>query len=280
MGNQDRIFSEIQGAELSGDDLLLAEACLKAGKLFLERNIHPEAIHYLRKAAELFADKGKPIQQAQSLNQLSVCLVFTNQAEIALLELAAAKKCLAGIDHPTLSAAIEGNIGLAYSELEDYRNAAKHHKIVHEAALAISDQSLALNALINLADCNFQDNKYQPALGFALVALDLAKSLESQSSLVIIYDLLGMISSRQGDLKTALDFHQQSLDLARGLGDLLRQGTALANQALAREGLLDLDLACRLMTEAQEIFILLNSDYQEKTRKDLSRIQQRLADGG
>jgi len=82
-----------------------------------------------------------------------------------------------------------------------------------------------------------------------------------------------MISSRQGDLKTALEYHQQSLDSAQENGDLLRQGIALANQALAQEGLTEMDRAFKLMSQAQDIFILLNSDYQEKTSKDLERIQ-------
>ncbi len=90
---------------------------------------------------------------------------------------------------------------------------------------------------------------------------------------MIIYDLLGMISSRQGNLQTALGYHQKSLEYAQENGDILRQGIALANQALAQEGLTELDQAFRLMTQAQDIFTLLNSDYQEKTRKDLARIQ-------
>jgi len=197
-----------------------------------------------------------------------------SQTEVALEVLADAKQCLKGEDHPTLNAAIEGNIGLAYSDLKDYKSAAKSHKYVLETAEQIGDLSLKLNALVNLADSNLQDKQYQPALGFALVALDLAKAQDSNPSLVIIYDLLGMISSRQGDLKTALEYHQQSFDAAQNNGDLLRQGIALANQALAREGLTELDQAFQLMSQAQDIFILLNSDYQNKTSNDLVRIQQ------
>ena len=91
---------------------------------------------------------------------------------------------------------------------------------------------------------------------------------------MIIYDLLGMISSHQGDLKTALEYHQQSFESAHEDGDLLRQGIALANQALAQEGLTDMDHAYKLMSQARDIFILLNSDYQKKTSKDLERIQR------
>ena len=179
-------LTKIQDAELSGDYILAAKACSGAGKILLERNIYPEASLYFRKAAKYFSEAGEAIQQSQALNQLGVCLVMSGQIEQAIIELAAAKLCLKGGDHPTIIAAIEGNLGLAYSELKDYKNAAKSHKFVLETAEKIGDSSLKLNALINLADSNLQDKKYQPALGFALVALDLAKARGSKPSLVII----------------------------------------------------------------------------------------------
>jgi len=274
MSNLEMIITNIQDAELSGDHFLAAKACSSAGKIFLERNIYSEASLYFKKAAKYFSETGEAIRQAQALNQLGVCLVMSGQPELSLAELATAKKCFKEEDHPTLIAAIEGNLGLAYSELKDYQNAVKSHKFVLETAEKIADPSLKLNALINLADSNLQDINFQPALGFALVALDLAKSQNSKHSLVIIYDLLGMISSRQGDLKTALEYHQQSFEAAQENGDRLRQGIALANQALAQEGLTELDQAYQLMSLAQDIFIFLNSDYQTKTSKDLLRIQK------
>jgi len=274
MSNLEKILTELQDAQISGDHLMAAEASSAAGKIFLERNIYPEAANYFRKAASLFSEIGKAIQQANMLNQLGVCLVMSAQEDQALEELTAAKRCLIDEDYPVLTAAIEGNLGLAYSGLKDFKNAARHHKSVFETAEKINDPHLKLNALINLADSNLQDKKYQPAQGFALVALDLAKAQGSEPSLMIIYDLLGMISSRQGDLKTALEYHQLSFESAQENGDLLRQGIALANQALAQEGLTELDNAFQLMSQAQDIFILLKSDYREKTSKDLERIQR------
>jgi tetratricopeptide (TPR) repeat protein len=278
MPNLENILTKINDAEIEGNHLIAAEACSAAGKIFLERNIYSEAAHYFKKAAELFLKNGQTIRQTQALNQLGVCLIMSGQIEHALEELATVKGLLNEKDHPSLIAAIEGNRGLAYSILKDYKNAVKSHKYVLETAERIADPALKLNALINLADCNLQDKKYQPAQGFALVALDLALTLDSRSSLVIIYDLLGMISSRQADLKTALDYHQQSFDLAQENGDLLRQGIALANQALAWEGLTEHVQANQLMSQAQDIFVLLNSDYQEKTNKDLRRIRRGLSE--
>ncbi|NOQ39541.1 MAG: tetratricopeptide repeat protein, partial [Anaerolineales bacterium] len=177
----------------------------------------------------------------------------------------------------TLRAAAGGNLGLAYSSLGDYTKAIKAHKAVLETAEGLQDQSMQLNALINLADSNLQNKNFQPALGFALVAFDIAKSLESLPSLVLIYDLLGMISSRQQDLKSAVDYHQQAYLTAKSLGDLQRQGIALANQGLALEGLTELNKALQVIEQAQEIFTMLKSDYLEKTSKDLERIKTALS---
>jgi len=148
---------------------------------------------------------------------------------------------------------------------------------VLETAEDLQDQSMQLNALINLADSNLQNKNFQSALGFALVAFDIAKSLESLPSQVLIYDLLGMISSRQQDLRSAVDYHQQAYLIAKSLGDLQRQGIALANQGLALEGLTELSEAFQVLEQAQEIFTLLKSDYLKKTNKDLERIKTSLS---
>jgi tetratricopeptide (TPR) repeat protein len=176
----------------------------------------------------------------------------------------------------SLQAAIQGNIGLAHSTLGNYKNAIKAHKSVLEIAEENHDEPLRLNALINLADTNLQDKNYQSAYGFALVALDLAKVLGSYPGMALINDLLGMISSRQGNLKTAIEYHQQAYQDAQEIGDLHRQAIALANKGLALEALTDLQGALEVMSQAEDLFIMLNSDYLERTRRDIQRIQKSL----
>ncbi|MCJ7733655.1 MAG: hypothetical protein MUP11_03810 [Anaerolineales bacterium] len=277
MQNLESILDEIKNAKTLGATLVEGQACAKAGKIFLERNIYPEAAHYFQNAVLLFIAEKEINLQARALNHLAVCLVMSKQANQALEHLSRAKELLNTSNDPALLAAIEGNIGLAHSSLNDYTNAITAHKSVLESAEDLHDNSLMLNALINLADCNLQNKYFQPAQGFALVALDLAKKLDSPDALIIIYDLLGMIYSRQGDLKTALTYHQQAYQAAHSEGDLLRQGIALANQALSLERLTELTQAFALMEEADCIFSMLNSDYQEKTRRDMDRIQSGLS---
>ena len=267
----------IQDALEDGDLLKAGTACTRAGQIFLERNLYREAAHYYQEASEHFASANEIEMQAKALNHLGICYVMEQDPQSALEVLKGALVLLESSPDWSLTAAINGNLGLAYSALQDHQNAIKAHKSVMEAALDGGDDPLRLNALINLADSNLQNKNYRSALGFGLVALDLAKELNSQPSLVIIYDLLGMISSRQRDLKAAVEYHQQSSQAAQAVGDLLRQGIALANQGLALEGLTEMESALQTMSQAEELFTLLNSSYVEKTRRDLERVRNSMS---
>jgi tetratricopeptide (TPR) repeat protein len=271
------LLEEIQAAQKAGDRFLEGQSNTKIGKLLLERNIYHDALQYYQRAAFLFGEVNRLNHQARSLIHLGICLVLLDLPEQALQPLTLAIKLAEDEGDLTLRAAAGGNLGLAYSANNDYTKAIEAHKSVLETAESLQDQSMQLNALINLADSNLQNKNFQSALGFALVAFDLAKSLESLPSLVLIYDLLGMISSHQQDLRSAVEYHQQAYLTAKSLGDLQRQGIALANQGLALEGLTELNRAFQVIEQAQEIFSLLKSDYLEKTSKDLERIKTALS---
>ena len=86
-----------------------------------------------------------------------------------------------------------------------------------------------------------------------------------------------LLPSRSQDLRSAVEYHQQAYQIAVSLGDLNRQGIALANQGLALEGLTELQAAFQALEQAQEIFLLLNSDYLQKTNQDLERIKTALS---
>jgi tetratricopeptide (TPR) repeat protein len=276
MSELEKALIDIQEASNTGDHLAAGKACAKAGQIFLERNLYQEATQQYREASRHFDSIGEIKLMAKSLNHLGICLVMTNESATALEIFEKALGLLENSPDDTLITAIQGNIGLAYSNLKDHINAIKSHKIVLETAEELGDDSLRMKALINLADSNLQHKNLNSSQGFALVALDVAREIDSISGLVIIYDLLGMISSRQGNLKRAVEYHQQSFQAAKETGDLLRQGIALANKGLALEGLTDLDGALEAMSQAEQLFTLLNSDYVEKTRADLERVRNAL----
>jgi tetratricopeptide (TPR) repeat protein len=275
MSEIENALHDLQEALETGDSLQAGKSCSVIGQIFLERNLYQEAAQYYQQASDHFESAENVLLQAKSLNHLGICLVMQNKPLAALDILNNAFRLIDAAD-AELAAAIQGNLGLAHNALNDHKNAIKAHKLVLEIAENRGDESLRLNALINLADSNLQEKEYTAALGFALVALDLAKKIHSPSGLIITYDLLGMISSRQGNLQAAVEYHQQSFQAAEEFGDLLRQGIALANKGLALEGLTDLQAAHQALSQAADLFRLLNSDYVEKTREDLARVRNAL----
>ena len=277
MKTVDYLKKELEEAREKGDLFLEAQTNAKIGKLLLERNIYKDAVHYYRRSAELFGEENRINHQSRSLNHLGICLVMLNQPEDAIKPLTTAQKLAEADGDISLSASAGGNLGLAHSALGGYTKAIESHKSVLKNAERLQDRSLELTALINLADCYLQNKNYQSAQGFALVALDLAKSLDSLPSQILVYDLLGMISSRSQDLRSAVEYHQLAYQIASSQGDLHRQGIALANQGLALEGLTELEAAFQALKQAQEIFLLLNSDYLQKTNQDLERIKTALS---
>lgn len=274
MSNLESILKEIQIAINQGDHLAAGTACSFAGQTLLERNLYKEAAVYYREASNHFASSDETALQVKSLNHLGICLVMEEDSTSALETLSEALALLGPSPDIKLLASIQGNIGLAHSAIGDYKSAIKAHKSVLEAAEESGDDRLRLNALINLADTNLQDKNHKSAHGFALVALDLAEALDSDPGLALIYDLLGMISSHQGNLKAAIEYHQQSCLVAQEIGDLHRQAIATANRGLALEGLTDMEGALAAMRQAEDLFIILNSDYLERTRRDIHRIQK------
>lgn len=277
MTTLDQALLELEDALKADDRLAAGKACATAGQIFLERNLYQDAAHYYQEASSHYGSSGKDKLRAISLNHLGICRIMLKEAAEGLENLKEALVLLEGSPDSALQDAIQGNIGLAYGALNNHDNAIQAHKKVLESAEEKGDDSLRLNALINLADSNLQNKNYTSAQGFALVAMDLAKKLDSSPGLVILYDLLGMISSRQGNLKDAVAYHQQSIEAAQESGDLLRQGIALANKGLALEGLTDLEGALKSMSQAEKLFRLLNSSYLEKTRRDLQRVRKALA---
>ncbi len=266
----------LEQAQQNGTKLVEAQTHAKLGKILLEHNAYREASQHYRQAVSIFTSLGLMKQQAQSLNHLGITKIMTQQPQEAIKDLESALGIAETLKDHTLQLAIYGNLGLAYAALKDYIKAVKFHKKIMDTSIELKDKHMQLQAQINLADVYLQDKRPQQALGFALVAHDLAQELNAEKFLVIIFDLLGTIYSRQKDLRTAIEYHQKAINLSTKIGDPHRQAIALANKALAHEALTETEDAYQAMQEAQSIFQTLNSEYASKTQKNLARIRKTL----
>ena len=282
MSSQSELFSwenRIQEAREKGDPAAEARAQVQAGKIALARHQFQQAHHRYRRAFDLFSGCGLNQEAVRAANHLAVCLILKNRPEEALAVLEPLSEGLDAAENPDLTAAVTGNLGLAHTKMENYTQGAACHKQALELGEKIGSSTLRLQAQINLADCYLQEGRYRQAQGFALVARDLARQLGSKRELVVVYDLLGMISARQGDHQEAVRCHRRAYELAADLGDLHQQALSLGNQALSQEALTNLEDARELLSRARDLFQSLNSNYLEKTERDLLRIRRSLGPG-
>lgn len=269
------LSDRLEAARESGDHRSQAQVHTKMGKHFLSRNQYQEAARHYQKAVEIFEPFAMINHLARALTHLGVCQLMLNDPEGAIARLQSALD-LIGEDQGSLQAAILGNLGLAYTRLNDYAKARCHHEKVLALGETLGDGRLQVQARTNLAEAALASGHTDQAFTTALQALERARQLDLSPSLIAINDLLGMISSRRDDLPSALDYHRRAAEIAEGEGDLHRQAIALANQALIWERLTELEKALQTMQRAQAIFRALHSDYQKKTRNDLQRIKNAL----
>ena len=253
---------------------LRAKASAREGKRLLSTARYPQALDHYQQAVKDFQELGKNDHLARALNHLGVCRMMAGELDRAIQDLQQARKLARELEDSELQAAAAGNLGLVYTKKSDYTKAVRAHKQVMESAEQQGDLELKLQAQVHLADCYLQEGRVRQAEGFALVARDLARSLNNQRQLITIHGLLGMISARRRDHRTAIEHHQQAHNLAECLGDRENQAQALANQALSHEALTELPRALEYMARAEQLFKELDSPLLEKTLQDRQRMRK------
>ncbi|MCI0489661.1 MAG: tetratricopeptide repeat protein [Blastocatellia bacterium] len=82
-------------------------------------------------------------------------------------------------------------------------------------------------------------------------------------------DNLGLAYRRLGEYRRAIEFHEQSLAIAREIGHRLGEGNALYNTSLALDKLGDRAEAIRLAEAALIIYESIEAPYAEVARNQL-----------
>lgn len=271
-----QLNQQLAQARQQGDQAAEAQSHTRLGKHYLSRNQYQEARRHYRKAVDLFSQRNMVQHLARALNHLSVCQLMLRDPEGAAANLKRAQALLAEDQNSSLHSAVLGNLGLAYQHQGDYAKAAALHQQALDSGKKQADPQLEIQSRTNLAEAYLYAGRLNQAYQTALQALDQAQDHDAQPAMIALNDLLGMISSRRKDLPQAVRYHQQAAALAEETGDLHRQAIALANQALALEGLTELKRARQIMQQAHDIFQALQSNYRKKTQKDLQRINRGL----
>ncbi len=266
------LFAALEDARQRGDRPAEGRLYLRLGDALTARGDWPAGREAYVQAASLLSAETEPRDLCAALLHLGAVQTLTGEAATAVSRLEDALKLAESLGDRGLQARIYGNLGVAYAAGQDYERAIEFHHETMDIAIEIGDKPLEVQAQTNLADSYYQSGKYTQALGFALVALDAARLLGMETAEVQVLEILGMIYARKLNLRKAAEYHQQAADLAARLGDVERQGMALANKALALEALTDLDEALTAIREAQTLLELVGSGYLPKIEKDMRRI--------
>ncbi len=251
----------------------------ETGKEYLSQHQYRKALPHYQQARDIFQSLQKHRHTERARLHLAVCWMMTGRVQDALDILRAVDQASRELEDKALEGAAAGNLGLAYQNLKDYTNSIEQQKRALEIGRALQDQAMQLQAQIHLAECYLQEGRCRQAQGFGLVAQDLARQLGDLSSLGIIKDLLGRISACGGDLRGAVNYHQEAIEIASKLGDLPHQAAALANLALAKEGLTELKEAADALDQAISLFQLTDSRSLDRALKNRARIKRALANG-
>lgn len=274
------LFVALEDARQQGDRAAQGNLHLRIGDAWTAQGNWPAAREAYQQAAALLSGEEQPRALCAALLHLGAVEALRGKPFEAVSHLQEALRLAESLGDRGLQARIYGNLGIAYAAGQDYDHAIEFHHEAMDIAIEIGDKVLEAQAQINLADGYYQSGSYTQALGFALVALDAVRLQKLPAAEVMTLEILGMIYARKLNMRKSAEYHQQAADLAARLGDVERQGMALANKALALEALTELEAARQTMQQAQSLLRQAGSAYLPKTEKDLQRVLQALQPGG
>lgn len=258
------------------DDAERAQRLDRSGRSNFQGRRYTAASRDYGAAARLYQQERRTVLAARSRIHQAACFLMVNDPDRALEILGEAESVIASLDDPQLRAALAGNRGLARAAQGEYQQAAACHKQVLEIGEGLGDDSLRLQAQIHLADSYLGEGRTRQALGFALVARDLAQTLDRPAPLVKVHNLLGLITARRENHQSALEHLRTAQSLAQKTGSLPELALSLANQALSQEALTNNQRAVELMTRALDLMKQTQTGDQNQARRDLDRMKSGL----
>ena len=134
----------------------------------------------------------------------------------------------------TAEARHRANLGVAYSQIGNFNQAARSLRRAQQLAVQIEDQELICDTLVQLAYLDSQREQYEEALACLEQALETAGVLQDPKRRMRIYGLQGEIQMLVGEIEAADQNYQAALKLAQEQNDLAEEGayTISAVQAL------------------------------------------------
>ena len=119
---------------------------------------------------------------------------------------------------------------------------------------------------------------YPEAVKLYEQSLDLAKDLGDKSGIARSLHQLGMVHQDQGNYPEAVKLYEQSLDIKKDLGDKSGIASSLGQLGRIKEENKDLEGALGDYLMALSIFEELQSPYRDLAKKDIARLKETMGE--
>ena len=141
------------------------------------------------------------------------------------------------------------NLGSAYEKLGDFNQAIEYHKQLLSIAGELRDKACEVHAYKHLAWAYKELGDFNQAIEHLRQHLNIAKELGDRAGEGSAYNNLGVAYQMLGDFNQAIEYHKQLLRIAGELRDKAYEGLAYKHLALAYKGLGDFNQAIEYLRQ-------------------------------
>ena len=233
-------------AETAGDSSLLAEIELREGLLCVRNGNLEEAEVRFRKVLQFAQQQGDVYLQLNATGNTGLVLLKSARYEEAIHWFEAALKLSRTSSAAVSEARAMGNLGWCYYRLGDLDKAIRYFQDV--AARFENNNRYEQQAWLgNIGTIHMDRREYELAAANYKRALEIARSLSSQSWIATWLRNLAAVAVETGNWESASRYNDEALEIKRRLKDRKAEASSLNNAARIAAGTKD-------FTHAEQIF--------------------------
>ncbi len=277
-------YSKIQ-IELSkqlNDQAKLELGYSAMGSIYFRRGKVSDALYYYNKAKKIASDRGDNERLfAISVNLASINIVQGKNYEalrnyfVARSNLYKIKEFKKSSDLRKLQqyeAQINLNIGIAYFNMNDYKNATRFYSEALTNSLRIKDSMTLAKAYTNLAEIEMIEQNYNVAEDFLYRGKRIKESIRDSISLKVNYLLIGRLYMELGRFREANRYFDVTEDLLIKFPNISIEKKLYINRGVSYLRQNRVEKAIQLLNEAKKI------NRSEYSLSDEIRINQLLSE--
>lgn len=205
------------------------------GQIFFYLEDYKKAIDYFTIYYEISKSSGVAYSMAGGANNIAASYVELNQHKKAINHYMEAARIYDSLNYTLGVAIINDNIGSLLAKNHDYEGALKHHLDAMQIFVDIGNKIKLAHTLSNVGYTYFKLNNYNKSTQYLLQGMQLAKELEHQETLKVIYYHLSQVFEATHEPSLALRYHKLFTQLKDSLYRIETRDN-LNQRELKREG--------------------------------------------